>query len=89
MLGPTGNFKAVWKRRSEFDCITNFVSPKSTVGSDDHGVIFPYFDILERNHLRILFFPLIHGNEFIENPIIQQQQELLRIRLILNPKESF
>src|SRR5690606_25157813 len=54
------------------DSVSYFVTPYAGRGGDQNGIIYPGFYVFEWDRTGIGIFIFTHGDEFIENPVIQE-----------------
>jgi len=89
MFGPAGNYNFIRILGGELNCITNFITPQSTVSTNYHGIVFSYFYLIKWNGQRIFVMVTVHRYKLVINTIIEHQQHILFIWFILNGKKPF
>ena len=79
VFGSAGNANAIRTQRGKSHGIAYHITPQTGIGSDHHSVIFKQFHIGQTHYFLIRRAKSIHWNKFVENAVVQHQQQIVRI----------
>ena len=89
MFGASSHHNAVGVDARKPNGIPNLIAPKPCICGNNHGIIFPFLNFIQRNHFLIFSAISFHWDELIKNPIIQHQHQFIGMIPVLNGKKPF
>ena len=73
----------------ELDRVSDQVTPESSIGGDDRGIVLSYLNIFEPNRSGLILAIFFYRHELIENAMVKEKHHAFRPGDVLGGKESF
>ena len=88
-LGASCDDELVWVLAGETHRVANHVAPQSAGGTDEHGIVPACLHSPKGHDMRIGAFQLVHGDELIEDTVVEHEAHGEVGGVVLNAEEAF